>query len=289
MESQKRRGHRIATALLMSVAAPLAAPASQLEIQSLNVNSGSQAARLTVDDGCTPGDATVPDGTLSADPGLEPCGALEANDVDVVSGSVTFRAGSEIRLGEGFSVASAAALTVLVDPVAGDAYVRDESPGAETDYYVRFYIDPGGLLLDDDGDRFDHLLAYDAQGSPEFLIGVTYQASLGERRLYATAWGNDGSAHTTQDLCELVLAPSWQYVEAHWRASSGSDGDLELSIDGGPSQSLSQCLALVSGLDNSNGEISAVEWGARNPSSGELGTVDLDDFDSQSTGPIGGL
>jgi hypothetical protein len=258
-------------------------------IQGANVNDGTSAARLTVTKDCADGDYTVPDGPLSADPAVTPCGQLSANDVDI-SGTVRFAGGARIALGEGFSVGSGADFSAVTGPtVLGDAYLRDGSPAAVKDYYVRFYLDPDGLALSQNSQQFDHLVAYDGAGNREFLIGVTYNTGLAEQRLFVTAYENSGTTRTTKGVCELALGSGWQFVEAHWKASTGTDGDVELSIDGAAPQSLAACLSLPGGLTNGNGEISAVEWGARNVVGGSLGALDLDDFASKIVGPIGGL
>jgi len=278
---------RFAVAIVALVAAiiVLATPAlaSEFAVQSANTNSGVRAARLTVAKTCTAGDATVPNGSISSDPGVEPCGVLTANDVDVVSGTVRFRAGSRIEIGHGFSVNSASNFTAETgETVLGAAYVRDESPASVGYYRVGFYIDPDSLTLSQNTQQFDHVVAYDAQGAREFLIGVTYNSGLTENRLFVTAFENAGTARTTKGLCELTLGSGWQYVEATWKASTGTDGDLEVSINGGASQSLAGCLSLGSGLANASGEISAVEWGAKNVIDGSMGSADLDDFSSWS-------
>jgi hypothetical protein len=208
---------------------------------------------------------------------------LTANDVDVVSGTVRFRAGSKIAFGQGFSVSSTADFTAEAgETVLGAAYVRDESPASVGHYRAGFFIDPDSLTLSQNTEQFDHLIAYDAQGAREFLIGVTYNSGLTEDRLFVTAFENDGTARTTKGLCEQALTSGWQYVEATWKASTGTDGDVEISINGGGSQSIVGCLSLTGGLANSSGEISAVEWGAKNVSDDSMGSADLDDFSSWS-------
>jgi len=273
----------LATSLL--VATPLLA--SSLQVQNTNRNSGTWATRLTISRTCTAGDETIPDGPLSSNPAVEPCGVLTADDVDVIAGPVRFKAGERISLGDGFSVASGVSFVAEVGAsVLGDAVVRDETPQALKNYHVRFYIDPDNLMLSD-GQQFDHLVAYDAQGNREFLIGLTYDLGTDQRRLYMTAFENDGSALTTKGFCPLTLGSGWQYVEAHWKASTGTDGDLEMSVNGGAIQSLASCLSMFDGLANSSGEIGAVEWGALDTSRGNWGSMDMDDFTSTQVGPIG--
>ena len=259
--------------------------ASEIQVRTDNPNSGIYAARLSVSRACADGDHTVPDGPLSTDPAVVPCGDLTAGDVDVVSGTVRFRAGTSIALGDGFSAVAPASFSAEAgETVRGAAYVRDESPAAVEQYTARFHIDPDGLALSAASESFDHLVAYDAEGNPEFLVGVTYNTGLGELRLYAAAFETDGTERTTRGACELALVAGWQAVEVRWNASTDSEGgtagDLRVSIDGGPAQSLASCLSLAGGLANADGEISAVEWGAKDPSHEALGSLDLDDFDS---------
>ena len=256
-------------------------------VQTGTVRSGVYAARVTVDKSCTDGDYEVPSGTTTTDPVVTPCGELTANDVDVVSGDVRFRAGEAVGLGEGFKVAAAATLLAETgQTVLGGAWVRDESPQAATLYRVRFAVNPDGLTLPA-GEQFDHLVAYDAEGNREFLLGLTYNAALPELRLWAEAYEEGGVARSTQGLCELVLGAGWHLIEARWTASTGTDGDLIVSVDGLAPQSLASCLSLAGGLDNGSGEISAVEWGSRDPSSSSLGDFDLDDFDSRRSLDLG--
>jgi leucyl aminopeptidase len=259
-------------------------PAAGSLVQSDNPSGGGYAARLPVSRPCADGDYAVPDGPLSTDPAVAPCGELTANDVDVVSGSVRFRAGRAIDLGEGFSVGSAASFAAEAgETVLGATYVRDESPAAVEEYYARFFIDPDSLALSDGAQRFDHLVAYDGGDQPEFLVGVTYNSGLAERRLFVTAFETDGTARTTRGACELALASGWQAVDVHWRASGAAAGDVEISINGGTAQSLAACLSLTGGLDNGDGDISAVEWGAKSIAGESLGSLDMDDFDSSGS------
>jgi hypothetical protein len=258
-------------------------PASSISVQSDNSYSSTHAVRLVVSRSCEEGDLTVPDGELSTDPTQEP-----SNEVDIVAGSVHFEAGGSIELGNGFSVASGAVFSAEVGArVLGAAYLRDQTPEAEPVYFVRFYLDPDDLTLTEASHQFELLVAYDAQGNREFVLGVTYNTAQAERRLWAEAYESGGTPRTTKGLCELVLGSGWHGVEAQWRASTGTGGDLVVIVDDQFVQSLASCLSLGSGLDNGDGEISAVEWGCRAPSSSSLGSVDLDDFDSRSNGPIG--
>jgi hypothetical protein len=273
-------------AILAIVVSQVPLGASTVSVQSANSNSGTHALRLEVSRDCVEGDLTLPDGILTTEPAQLPCGTLKAGDVDITAGSVHLAAGVAIELTDGFSVASGAELsTELGERVLGAAFLRDRSPAAETTYFVRYFMDPDDLTLNQAADRFEHLVAYDALGNREFVLGVTYNQAQGELRLWGEAYENDGTPRTTEGLCELVLGAGWQTIEAHWTASTGSDGDLVLVVDRQHAQSLAACLSLGGGLDNSAGEISSVEWGCRSPTRSGMGSLDLDDFDSRRQAP----
>ena len=261
----------------------------RLEVLSGIANSGLYAARVAVGKTCADGDYVVPDGPISSDPAVTPCGDLTAGNVQV-SGTVRFRAGRAVRLGNGFAVGPGASFVAETgQTVLGGVWLRDESPMAESDYRVRFALNPDNLTLTGPGDRFEQLVAYDAQGQQEFVLGLTFNTALGEVRLWAAAYEDDGSRHSTEGLCELAVGAGWRDIGARWTASTGSDGDLVVSVDDLLVQSLASCLSLSGGLSNGSGEISAVEWGSRNPSSSGMGMLDLDDFDSRRSLNIGPL
>lgn len=281
------RRHGLPVLCLLICVLPLSpAFGSTLEVQTDHPNAGGfYGARLTLSKVCLDGDHTVPNGPLADDPEPIPCEVLKAFDVDVTSGTVRFQAGHSIELGDGFSVASGAIF--IADPndiVRGVAYLRDETPENETEYYARFFVDPQGLTLSGASDSFEHLVAYDAEGNREFSVGLTHNLDLGEHRLFATAYDDSGVAYTTRGRCELALQTGWQAVEVHWKASGGPEGDLRVRVDGGSFQSLQVCVSIPS-VGNASGAIAAIEWGARNLSGMDFGYLDLDDFEAHSQVP----
>lgn len=276
------------SALIAPVLLVAVAQASSLQTQQLDVQDGPWAARLWIHVPCTAGSASIPDGPVSSDPGIEPCEVLTANDADVVSGAVHFRAGESIRLGEGFSVAAGASLEAIVgEVVLGAAYVQDDSPAHVKEYYVSFHLNPDRLALGSDTDEAEHFVAFDGVGRREFSISLTFHEASDEIRLFTTIWDDGGSPYTTEGKCELALGSGWQTVEVHWKASTGNDGDVELSLDGAPAQSLGQCLKLSKGVANEKGEIESIRWGANVVNGKNLGSLDLDGFYSSQPKVLG--
>jgi hypothetical protein len=253
-------------------------------------NAGNYHAQLEVTKLCEEDFVTVPDGPIG-DSSWGACEELTANAVEV-TGQAYFRAGSLIRLGDGFSVQSGASLVAETgaEGLGGNAYLRDETPNGEKEYHVRFYLNPDDLTLSSTEGSFDHLVAYNALGSPQLLVGIAFNQTLGERRLFLAGYDDDGTEHSTQGLCELPLGFGWQFLEATWTSDGGSGGDATIRLQGGTPVSVRTCLGLPTGLANAAGQIDAVEWGAPGEITlGEHGVLLLDDFDSRRVGPIGPL
>ena len=182
-------------------------------------------------------------------------------------------------------MASGASLTTEVgETVLGAAYVRDENPAAVRQYFARFYIDPDSLTLSTDTQQFDHLVAYDAQGDREFLVGVTYNSDLPERRLFVTAFEDDGTrAHHQGRLrvaALLGLAVRRRPLEGVRRAptaTSRSRSTAALSSRWPPACRWRAAWPTATAR-------SAPWSGApRSVAGSNLGTLDMDDFDSRSS------
>lgn len=282
---------RIALAFLAVALAsvlPSPAAASSLTVQTTTVHTGAWAARVDVSRACGASDRTVPDGTAyAATTTEEACVSLSAGDVDVLAGAdVTFQSGERIALGSGFSVASGASFRAVVAPqVAGAAFVESRQATAEPEVWLRFYLDPTDLALAT-GQRFLQLTAADAAGDPELAVGVRHDGASGETRLFVQAVEDGGAVASNEGAGDLVLPVGWHRCELRWRASSGAgDGLAEVCVDDTPGGG-ANCAALT-GLNNAAGRIETLRWGALEVPQGNLGTLYLDDFRAQTTGPIG--
>lgn len=270
----QRRLVPVRCAAAAAAGALLAAPlgASSLGVQGANPNTGTWAARVSVESACTADLHSVVTGAIGAGT-YEACSSL-TSDGDLGSGAATFRAGDRVVLAAGFSVAAGASLTVEIDPALyPDAWVQDDTPDGETVYAARFYLDPSALTMTA-VDRFYHFLAFDAAGDPEVRVGVNFHDGLGEKRMFLEVFEDDGGVVTTEGTGELALSEGWQFVEVGWQAGAG-DGGAYLCVD-----TLTACANLID-LDNDTGAIDFVRWGAVDvPSDSDLADLDFDDFES---------
>lgn len=272
--------HRLLSVVVFLVSPSLAA--STLTVQSANTNSGTFAASVEVASSCASqlhvvASGTIPDGTYEA------CSSL-TSDGDVVTGAVTFRAGDRVILSNGFSVAAGATFTVEIDrTLYPDAWVQDDTPDGETVYAARFYVDPSSLALGTTN-RFYHFLAFDGFGGPEARVGLKRTGT--EHRLFLEVVEDDGGVVTTEGADEILLPSGWHWVEVGWTAGAGT-GSAYICLDA--EEPPTGCETL-SNLDNDTGAIDFVRWGAVDvPSSSDLGGIDIDDFESRRSLPIGPL
>ena len=145
---KSRCGILIVTCLALTWAA---APVSSgsLGVSAAAATIGAFGLEVTVGDECSSADSL----TLSPPPSqiqgeFEACLDITADNVEVSGSGATFRAGSTIALGDGFSVAPGVEFVAELDPaLANDfASVDDASPIDEAVYHATFY-----LRLDDLG------------------------------------------------------------------------------------------------------------------------------------------
>ena len=272
----------LALASSCALLATLPAIASDLDVQQANANTGIYAARVAVGSDCTADTHEVVSGAIV--PGThEGCSTLTSDGV-LAAGIATFRAGDLVILRDGFAVETGASLTIEIDrALYPDAWVQDDTPDGETVYSARFYLDPSSVALGA-SDRFYHFLAFDAAGDAELRVGLKQNGT--ERRLFLEAIEDDDNVETTEGAGELLLANGWHWVEVGWTAGAG-DGSAFICLDAETPPT--GCVEL-SNLDNDTGAIDFVRWGAIDvPSESELGSVDLDDFESRSSLNIGPL
>jgi hypothetical protein len=269
--------------LVLGLAIVTGSWASDLVVKPGAANAGSYGLEVAVGKSCTAGDNyVVPNGTIAGPATEEGCLTLTAADVDITAGSVTFQAGDSITLQNGFSVASGANFTAAVDQgLTGRAYVQDNSPSAEKLYRARFYLDPTNLTPGS-GDTFDHFTAYANSGAVQFQLRLLENGS----NIDLVVNARDGGAYSSI-TAESSLPSSYIAVEFEWKASDAgmSNGHLDVWVDGSPAA------AGLASLDNENGQIDYVRWGAVDGVDNTTsGTMDLDDFVSQrSSTEIGTL
>jgi S-layer homology domain len=166
---------------------------------------------------------------------------------------------------------------------AGPAYVEDDSPGVERRYRARFYLN-ANLLTPASGDELELFSAYSAAGTRE--ASVLLGRSGTQNRLRLAVRRDDGTYVETPSGSESVLPREWHVVEIDWRAAaspSSGDGALAVWLDGAPRPGLG-------GIDNDEGQIGFVRWGAvAGVDAGTSGSLLLDEFDSRRDTYIGAL
>lgn len=280
---------------LLAFAWPSGASASSIQVSAAAARPGSGTgcggsgcgARLSLEGCATSEMVAVPDQDVSSTTTFEACRTLTAADVDVTNGTTTFRAGETIVLGSGFSVGSGANFAAVIDPGAtGDGFVEDATPASESRYVARFYVDLDSMSLPA-AEQFDHFVGYDALGQVQVRIGLKHNDMLGENRLFLDVRQDDGSFLTTENVSELAVPAGWHAVEVDWTAASSAgadDGAVVLCLDDDGSRT--SCVQ-ATGVDNDQGRVDLVRWGAQGVDGSTSGSLDMDDFDSLRIGPIG--
>jgi hypothetical protein len=165
---------------------------------------------------------------------------------------------------------------VTFDGSTNDAFVQDNSPAAEGEYRVRFYVNLRGTTTT--GAGFDNFAAFSgsepvppaapAANSSRLRLVVTPAANA-EENVHLTAREDDTTETSTADV---LLKHGWHEIEARWKkatTSSSDDGIVEWWVDGAAKTGLS-------GLDNNTGGIDYVRWGAIDIASAPTGTLDMD-------------
>lgn len=233
-------------------------------------------------------DLSVPDQQVAGMQTFEACNSLEAADVDVTAtGDVTFQAGQSITIGSGFSVASGASFAAVIDPgLTGDALLEDQSPVNETRYVARFYVNLDSMSLPA-SEQFQHFVGFNGGGQAQFRIGFKHNDMASENRLFVEIRQDNGVFLSTENTNELEIPAGWHAIEVDWTAATGAgnnDGSVVVCVDDDGSRMGCEQIASV---DNDQGRVEDVQWGAQDVDSTTSGSFDMDDFDSRRAGPIG--
>ena len=255
----------------MLCTAPLtAASPGSLEVNTGAAFSGTYGLEVTLGD-CRPSDETISGGTIFGP--HTGCEILDVRNVQVISPGATFTAGTVV-LGDGFSVAANASLTVVndadLDPFA---YVENNAPSEFATYSAVFHTRLDGLDLQGD-DRLVHFTGFSEDNTELFRVVLLHNATLDEDRVIVEARQDDGSYESTQVGQQLLLPPAYNRIEIDWLAGGG-DGFLLVGVNTAP-------MAGVAGLTNASaGRLDFVRWGAVG---GDLttstGALQLDAFSS---------
>jgi hypothetical protein len=166
---------------------------------------------------------------------------------------------------------------------AAPAYVEDDSPGVERRYRARFYVNAGALTLAS-GDELELFSAYSAAGTRQ--LSVLLGRSGTQNRLRLAIRPDDGVFVETAPGSEIAFPREWHTVEIDWKAAtsaSASDGGLAVWLDG-------QSRGGLTGIDNDQGSVGFVRWGAvAEVDATTTGSFLVDEFDSRRDTYIGAL
>jgi len=275
--------------------APTPMVASSIGVQAAAARPGSGTgcggsgcgARVTLAGCMSTPDVTVPDQTLSSSQTFEACNDITADNVDVTGGAVVFQAGESIILGSGFSVGSGASFTAAIDRgLTGDALVEDRNPTEETRYVARFYVNLDSMGLPST-EQMHHFVAYNSNGVVQFRLVFKHNGALGENRVFAEVRQDNGTFASNEGGGELEIPAGWHAVELDWTAASSNaanNGGIVVCVDDDGSR---MGCEQISAVDNDQGRVNRVLWGAREVGVTTSGSFDMDDFDSRRAGPIG--
>lgn len=279
---------------LLSLGLPVSASSIAVSGAAARPGSGTGCggagcgARVTLSGCMSTVDLTVPDQTVMGSQAFEACNSLTAADVDIGTGAmVTFQAGKKIALGDGFSVGSGASFTAGIDPnLIGDASVEDRNPTDETRYVARFYANLDSMSLSG-SDQFDHFFGSNDAGQVQFRVVLRHNTAPAENRLFVEAREDGGSFASTEGVNEMMIPSGWHAIEVEWVAATtagANDGTLVVCVDDDGSRLACEQLG---SLDNDQGQVDFVRWGAQGVEATTTGSLDMDDFDSRRLGPIG--
>ncbi len=252
---------------VLAAAGPLAA--ADLEVRPAAAAVGAFGLDVTLGSTCSTPDEvtqTAPPATVGD---LEACRTLIVGGVEVDAAAI-FVAGETVALGEGFSVAAGASLTVVLDGLmpALFAAVTSGAPIAERTFSARFHLRLDGLSLAE-GEQLDHLTAVDADGGEVFRLILRRQA---DQNLLVLGARQDGGGEILTPAGQEVAVPAgWNLVELEWRAGAG-DGQLRLALNQG-------AFAGLTDLANDLAEVERFRWGAVDGAfDGSPGRLEVDGF-----------
>jgi len=258
-----------AVGVLLALLATLAAHGGTLQVKAAAKHTDVYGLEVALSGTCASPDNVVVSAPAQINGSFSACSTLEASGVEVSGAGATFTAGSSVVLGEGFSVASGATFTAVLDPgLYRWASVRDDSPAGETNYRASFRLRVDDLVVAD-GDQLLHFAGYSNTGELQVGLSVKYNTALSENRLVLSAREDDGGLVETPFGSEVLLPAGWNHVEVDWIAGGGF---VRVFLDG-------VLFASLDGLDNDLSRIDSVKWGLVSGSaSTTTGAVQVDDF-----------
>ena len=273
----------IAVLELLFLISATPAHAGSLDVVNSAARLGSFGLRVSVGSSCAgASDLKIEQATLAEPAVYEGCRTIESSSTEVTgSGTIVFRAGERIALGDGFVVRPGVSFVAEIQrDLVREAYLDDRSPLAEHTYAAGFFLRPDHLILNESA-SFELVTAYAADGASWLGLSLKRDPVLNEIRMVIRARLNDGSLSTTEGEYEVAVPSGWSWIGLLWKAADpgSSDGNFNLYLDGVQ-------FSTLTGLSNSNGRVDTVRLGASDVEPGASGFMDLDAFQSLRNGPI---
>ncbi len=255
---------------LLLIGAALPSAAGTIDVNAGAAFSGGSGAEITLVETCISPDSRTVDAPATIQGFFGACDDLVVQGVQVVGTGTVFQAGQSVALGNDFSTAPGADLTVSTGtPLSPFAFVTDDSPSSATTYSAEYRLDVDGMTIGG-SDEIASLTGMSVDGTEHFRVIVLRHAGLGENRIRVRAREDDGGE---VEGMELQLPAGYNLIEVKWVAGVGT-GSLVVAVNGsvftGPTH-----------LDNDHARIDRVRWGAVDGSvAASSGSLKQDDFDS---------
>jgi hypothetical protein len=253
---------------------PTGLAASSLDVIGGAAGEGLFGLEVTIGSTCALGDDLLiepPTETVEGD--YEACFSVTASGVRVTGAGAVFRAGDRVALGNGFRIDPGVSFVAELERAWATPFadVETSTPADEIVYRARYRVKLDDLALAD-GDEIEHLSGYSGSGQAWFRL-VLKGGPAGAKSLAYAARQDDGSFAESAPGQEIDLVAGWNTVEIDWVSARGT-GKLRVSVN-------SQPFTGPSGLDNYDGRIASVRWGAIDGTlTATSGEIQLDSFES---------
>lgn len=254
------------TWILFCLLSPAYIAASALDANGIAAHGDGTGLQITPGSACSSPVDELVDSPSTVTGNFEGCDSLTAQGVQV-TGTTTFFAGREIRLGSAFSVEPGAILSAQINnQLSPFAFVRDDTATSETKYSASFYFNRH-TLSQGPGDSINILQANDEDGNSQFYLSLGATGLVLHARLE-----NDSYVNTAASPISLP-ANGWIEVKVDWKAGSGT-GELIALVNGFSTSGLAN-------LNNLSSRVDGVRLGAvKGVTDATTGSFFLDDFSS---------
>ena len=162
-------------------------------------------------------------------------------------------------------------------------YVQDNTPGAESNYRARFYLNPNSALPVSSTAWTTIFVGQNSSGTSVFSVQIQHNTAA-TYLLRLQALSGTGTGTTLTSASTSIPNAAVTRIEVAWAASPGS---VRLWVNGGASEPASPTLS-ITGINNSTRRIDTVRLGpSAGVPSGSAGTLFFDQFVSTHNTYVG--